>query len=225
MPSQFNPQNNVPPVNNTPIQQNPVQTPKKKCFGLYFIIAIVLVVLASACLIWQSQKTGDNLDKQSVINVPSNLLSNWKTYTNEEYGFEFKYPDNLKFEIDYTAAKFGEFFATMKPSFPSYQSFNVSIKDKLPDLRDHGPDSPPYSEFQIKHNVSFGNGFLVTKEESARGDSYYLPLTFFKKFLVIIFNDDEFLVDVGETLPINEARPISQEIIQKFYDSVKIYSK
>lgn len=93
----------------TPIPQ-PIP-PKPKTKPLYWIILIVVAIIAIAgttCAIWYGQK--EMIEIQETIIQPSQLpeakpsptadlsrdevLRDWQTYRNEEYGFEVKYPED-----------------------------------------------------------------------------------------------------------------------------------
>jgi hypothetical protein len=92
--SQFNPPNNVP----APQTPEPESTfLKRKYFGLYFVLAIVLFTLASVFLLWWINKTSNEitLNSKIILSGPTNHFAGWQTYTNEKYGFEIKYPQDF----------------------------------------------------------------------------------------------------------------------------------
>jgi hypothetical protein len=90
--SQFNPTDQI---NNAPTPENTFL--KRKYFGLYFVLAIVLFTLASVFLLWWINKTSNQitLDSKIILSGPINHFAGWQTYTNEKYGFEFKYPEKI----------------------------------------------------------------------------------------------------------------------------------
>jgi len=67
---------------------------------LYNVLAIlVIVVVVGTFYLWQAWKANQNVNNQISDFFSSNQTdptANWKTYTNSQYGFEFKYPSDLK---------------------------------------------------------------------------------------------------------------------------------
>lgn len=88
-----------PELNNQPvIPQEPVPAPiPPKHFGPKFFIAIVaiLVVAGAACggIWWWANHP--LVSPHPVASPTLDPTADWKTYTNTEYGFEFKYPNDL----------------------------------------------------------------------------------------------------------------------------------
>ena len=113
--------------------QTPSTTPKPKS-NLWLIATIVLaVVLVVGSIVFAWQKSASNKvksDLQSQINtlrnqvqqltkiIPADETAGWKTYQNEQYGFEFKYPQNG--EITTTGAQNAEICAEIKNTSSPY---------------------------------------------------------------------------------------------------------
>lgn len=84
-------------INFTPVTQSTVveeqNTKKPSKLLVYLLFILIILGLAS----W----AGVYLRKESIKEVQVvNETDNWKTYRNEEYGFEFKYPPNLVYGSD-----------------------------------------------------------------------------------------------------------------------------
>jgi hypothetical protein len=85
--------NNIdtPPI--APLASNPIQSPApapRSHFLRNILITIVaLIVLAGGFRIWDSTQTINRNQPDATQDT-----STWKTYTNSQYGFEFKYPSN-----------------------------------------------------------------------------------------------------------------------------------
>jgi len=88
MPPQF--QNNVPPENNPTL----LESPRKHTF---LIVLAVLLILTGIFGVWYflNPLPEDQTETTAIVNK----FTDWKTYTNTEYGFEFKYPSTYTVKI------------------------------------------------------------------------------------------------------------------------------
>ena len=80
----------IPKVEPTQIQQQP----KKNWFAAHWILGVVFLLAVAGAAVagiyyWQTVR-----QIPAVLDLPvhKNFDANWKTYTNSQYGFEFKYP-------------------------------------------------------------------------------------------------------------------------------------
>ncbi len=87
-------------TNSAPVSTPQVSKPNHKIF--YILIFIFIALVGSAvCLFLQNPK------KEVAQSVPvKNGVEEWKTYRNEEYGFEFKYPGD--WELDTNKGDFSD---------------------------------------------------------------------------------------------------------------------
>lgn len=79
----------------------------KRGFGVVGIIIIILLALGGGAYLWSQKK----VEAPSSTDVPTDNsfttlsqpdeTASWKTYKNDKYGFEFKYPSNYKIRDDY----------------------------------------------------------------------------------------------------------------------------
>ena len=70
---------------------------QKRILILTWFIIIVAVITVGGVFAYQYFATKNNLKKQT-LNIET---SDWKTYKNNEYGFEFKYPNEWKTPTTY----------------------------------------------------------------------------------------------------------------------------
>jgi len=80
--TQFNP-TNVPPEN------NPTPLKSSRRYGFLITLAVLLILTGIFGAWYFSQPS---LDEDTGTSAITNKFADWKTYTNTEYGFEFKYP-------------------------------------------------------------------------------------------------------------------------------------
>lgn len=122
---------------------------KNKGFiGIGLIIAIVLgiAVVGGGAYYLGKNKGENNIIKENPIDnlSPKDVsIANWKTYTNKEYGFELKYPNDWKFSTSFSNAD-GFFFTENK----SQNGFTLAVLPK--GEFDHGYSGEPFiSDTQI----------------------------------------------------------------------------
>ena len=76
-----------------------------QAFSKIWIIVIALVILTGGILTWQYWWVSKEEVKPPEIKVPEEVIeeetANWKTYRNEEYGFEIKYPTDWKVDSSF----------------------------------------------------------------------------------------------------------------------------
>ena len=77
--------------------------PNQKGFSKIAIIIIVLILIGGVYFVFSkkdkdiSMQDTENQNSQSNNSSADQLaMDNWKTYKNNKYGFEFKYPPSLK---------------------------------------------------------------------------------------------------------------------------------
>ncbi len=136
MPPQF--QNNFQLANN-PAQQEP---PRKHTRLILLTVAMILVgVLAVGYFLYQSRQAPAPIESQNLTVASSaNKFADWKTYRNDEYGFEFKYPSWLYQTSDPASNGIQVFFVekTTLDRYPAGFDFGKAADAKFEILMDNG---------------------------------------------------------------------------------------
>jgi hypothetical protein len=101
----------------------PPPEPKKDWINKHLLLGILFVVLALAAIvsaIYYWQTAGSRIDVQ--LPVHKDQTANWKTYTNDQYGFEFKYKANIYAEDSPTTSG----LMTSGPNAPLISLYNIN---------------------------------------------------------------------------------------------------
>jgi len=64
------------------------------------IIIVVCALLVGGIVVWQYLEMPEEEEEAPEEKVSEDETADWETYRNEEYGFEFKYPNNWQIEQD-----------------------------------------------------------------------------------------------------------------------------
>ena len=98
------------PINTTPVPIMPDEKPKKKNYlpWILGILVLVIVLITSFLILTNKSKStpAGSLtqppvsEKQTTPAAPDTDISNWKTYTNTNFGFTLKYPSNWTVNVD-----------------------------------------------------------------------------------------------------------------------------
>ena len=105
----------------------------KKGF-LILIIALFIVLVGTGLSIYISTKT------KSEVSIPITETLDWKTYTNDQYGFEFNYPNT--FTTEDTPASDARPFRVVLLSNDGKSSFYVAINSPGHGICSPGEDNP-----------------------------------------------------------------------------------
>jgi len=116
----------------------------------YLAIAGVLLALVLAgALVYQNFFPAE--PEAPVVEQPE-ALSDWKTYRNEEYGFEFRYPEQLDAEYVYIHSSTWPPEISVSPTDPSF------VCEKIPGLKPKSDyTEQPYIEWKevVVNNTTF----------------------------------------------------------------------
>lgn len=135
-------ENNVPPV---PPGNNP--KPKKYHYPYAISAIIIFLILIGAAYLFASIDGYKSLkDNRYDKNIVLDQFANWKTYTNTEYGFEFKYP--TKFSFDQSDLKISQ-VVTMQdyPSNSNGGGFDVPFGCAIHFSVEVNPNNLPLTEW------------------------------------------------------------------------------
>lgn len=74
--------------------QTPIETPKNHTKIWFLIVLGILLVFLNGWMLYQNYFREKEPIQNLVTTNPTDEFADWKTYRNEEYGFEFKYPED-----------------------------------------------------------------------------------------------------------------------------------
>jgi len=104
-------------LNNQPIiPQAPIQMPEPippKHFGPKFIIALIIVLVVAGGAFGAIWWWGDRNSQVAVPSATPDPTEGWRTYTNIQYGFEFKYPTDWVAKTNFSGSLFSRSVVTI----------------------------------------------------------------------------------------------------------------
>lgn len=152
---------NFPPVN-SPVQLEPLR--KHTRLSLLVLALILVGVLAVGYFWYQNEQSSmdkfipddSGLETRNLsVASSTNQFTDWKTYRNEKYGFEFKYPNNAQVSISdngklITGSQEEGEFNSVIINFYNFDSFNSALSDGAIEeqLKYDGADN----QWQVGHN-------------------------------------------------------------------------
>lgn len=128
----------------------------QKGFVKDIIIVILALVVAGGVYIGYS-KGLINFGSKKESSV-TNETTDWKTYTNEKYGFEFKYPNNWAVS------------ESQKPSLPYLVSISLGPKDMTEGGGFFAVMVRDQTEDQFLSSLSQGDYYIISKTDVAIGN-------------------------------------------------------
>ena len=171
--------------NNLPVEHPLTAFAKLEFFAV--IAFLIMVGVSSGWMWWQknmSQVAIPTLTPQPSPTVTFDPTANWQTYRNEEYGFEFRYPGELFFEINNKNPKSIVTLANRQGEpdilvLPDDMVIVVQIQELNGQLvlNEWLSDNYPYSELDENKIIEIGNrpAYWVTfKNETQAG----MPMVF-----------------------------------------------
>jgi len=164
-------------------QQSPMTSIHKmpRWFWWLLIVIVVSAVYTAAFQSWIKMRRA-NFKFDFPVNTMSpvnNDIEGWQTYRNEEYGFEFKYPEDWSVvredpfqtnERSYsvTLSNVSRFSSLSDETLQNESFFDVSLLNSDPGLKDGKPANPNMLSAQEWFNQYFSSGFpapLISKKE------------------------------------------------------------
>ena len=103
---------------------------KNQAFSKIWIIVILVAIIGAGILAWSYSGIQNN-DNENKINEETfeDETADWKTYRNEEYGFEIKYPPYWKISEDIDVGIGGTYRPDAnRVTFPNSEPVNIQIE-------------------------------------------------------------------------------------------------
>ncbi|HEX9503252.1 MAG TPA: hypothetical protein VF974_02925 [Patescibacteria group bacterium] len=134
---------------------NPADPAHRNWFVRHILAEVlgIAVVIALGATAYYWQATSSPLPKFEPVKHKQNSTANWKTYTNTEYGFSFKYPNDFNVYADDPT-----FIQIIRPKDPNKITDNMTIRvwDNKANLsvidwwNKYGPYAPPRTSAGLK---------------------------------------------------------------------------
>ncbi|MBU4338530.1 hypothetical protein KKB43_04205 [Patescibacteria group bacterium] len=193
----------------------------QKGISSILIILIIVGVLVGGGLVWYYQKTLQIISKPAPQVTPVDETANWKTYRNDEYGFEVKYPTAWEISSDKSGV-------TISPNTPTtmslkerqnlselWPSFSIGFTDNKNNLSLNDffkKEILPNLRLDIDHKVQqvkIGNNDAIVFVELGMIESKEYIMAQNSKFVEIFFANEE-------VIPNTPVVPIFNQILSTF---------
>jgi hypothetical protein len=217
--------NSVPPLP----QPTPSLPPRRKIFTSHFLELIGLfLVLAFVSYLgvqyWQDKQL---VEEYVPVYTPRvDAVTNWKTYTNTQYGFEFKYPSSWNL-VELKSDQASDFAVAVDPELKGLpegdQPFSFMIEasslKELDLLKKHPTNLKDYLD---KYSQDSTQGYANVTRYTAGGISGYKAQVVggFADPIIYFFEKDNLIFSISATY---DKQPLAQEIPAtfKFTDSAQ----
>ncbi len=128
--------------------------PKLKMLSLVFIFVFLFCGIGLAVFSQWSASYRQKIYNQTQSELPKHIVKesdilNWKTYKNEQYGFEFNYPERFDSKI------FNNELTIFESNGNGENNFEVRIRERYPS--DLSLDKYFYLDFPISLRMEFGS--------------------------------------------------------------------
>lgn len=152
-------------ISNISASQSAVQEipqPKHHSFVYTLVILFLLFTLSGLLFFYSKQPKVENTEVSSMAVVQDDPLKDWKTYRNERFGFEIKYPPNWYTDACNWDSGFSLGFGENRTLFlcgtdaPGSSLISVTVVRKMTTLEEFLRESS-YSHIK---NITITNGFL-----------------------------------------------------------------
>lgn len=181
---------------------NKNKTMPTRAILIFVMIFFLGTVLGLTAYILSFEKTPDVIvqpEPDASVNPnpsdnPEIDISNWKTYSNEEYGFEFKYPEDFKVYDDYPD-KSAVFIGTSETNRSPNEGVSMKIIDKEITVAIDEAKNRDEITNVLEEKKDFLNGIefnkLVLTSAIGYNDAHYFFVKSGKNYEIILDNDNE----------------------------------
>lgn len=182
-------------------------------------VIIIILAFAAGYFVWLTQK--NNPIETQVIIQPVDETTNWQTYKNEQYGFEFKYPNGRvinseeknelgvpSFTLEFPNNQ-GNLTIIIEENPERWDAIEIKKKYFLSGFRDVGEGYPYKEEFLPINGI---NSFKQSRYDLGIIEYYFIPREYKLYKLNFEFNF---------SIPNENLKKSNQKVIDKILSTFK----